>query len=86
MRSFTKPDIQRKILSSFFSNIDEDYYLSIPSKEIKNTYKNLIIPLIQEEDTQKGTRKGKNSYSRSPNRHFELTQAYQKKYEKKHLM
>ena len=35
MRSFTKPDIQRKILSSFFSNIDENYYLSIPSKEIK---------------------------------------------------
>jgi len=70
MRSFTKPDIQRKILSSFFSNIDEDYYLSIPSKEIKNTYKNLIIPLIQEEDTQKRARKGKNSYSRSPNRHF----------------
>jgi hypothetical protein len=57
MRSFTKPDIQRKILSSFFSNIDEDYYLSIPSKEIKNTYKNLIIPLIQEEDTQKGQEK-----------------------------
>jgi len=57
MRCFTKPDIQRTILSSFFSNIDEDYYLSIPSKEIKNTYKNLIIPLIQEEDTQKGQEK-----------------------------
>ena len=57
MRSFTKPDIQRTILSSFFSNIDEDYYLSLPSKEIKNTYKSLIIPLIQEEDTQKGQEK-----------------------------
>ena len=57
MRSFTKPDIQRTILSSFFSNIDEDYYLSLPSKEIKNTYKSLIIPLIQEGDTQKGQEK-----------------------------
>jgi hypothetical protein len=57
IKGFTKPDIQRTILSSFFSNIDEEYYLSLPSKEIKNTYKSLIIPLIQEEDTQKGQEK-----------------------------
>jgi len=57
MRSFTKPDIQRTILSWFFDNNDEEFYLSLPSKDIKNTYKSLIIPLIQEGDTQKGQEK-----------------------------
>ena len=54
MRGFTKPDIQRRILSSFFLNNDEKYHLSLKSKNIKNTYKNLIIPKILEVETQKG--------------------------------
>jgi len=51
-QGFTKPDIQRTILSSFFDNNDEEFYLDLPSKNIQNTYKSLIIPSIQELDTQ----------------------------------
>jgi hypothetical protein len=51
-QGFTKPDIQRTILSSFFDNNDEEFYMNLPSKNIKNTYKSLIIPSIQEADTQ----------------------------------